>query len=47
MRNRVEAARSFGTCEQLIPESGVNLAISEVNRLQSVDFPENAIRQVL
>ena len=30
----------------VVPESGVNLAISEMNRLLSADFPENAICQI-
>jgi hypothetical protein len=42
-----QASKNFIIAMALPPESGVNLAISELNRLQSVDFSENAICQVL
>jgi hypothetical protein len=33
--------------DALIPESGVKIAISNLNRLQSVNFAEDAIGQIL
>ena len=48
----LDAAIAYRNCEKaelisLIPESGVKIAISELDRLQSVNLAQDAIGQIL